>query len=85
MDALRMKDVELVSQEITADNMLSGKTDVEVELTTLNWDPLVSGITSHGSANGLELAAQTLHSCVCTTWIILLSTSRRQPMRLLAQ
>ena len=59
MDALRMKDVELVSQEITADNMLSGNTDVEVEFTTLDCDPLVSGITSHGSANGASSADVT--------------------------
>ena len=59
MEALRIKDVELVTQEITADNMLSGNTDVEVEFTTLDCDPLVSGITSHGSANGASSADVT--------------------------
>ena len=59
MEALRIKDVEVVTQEITADNMLSGNTDVEVEFTTLDCDPLVSGITSYGSANGASSADVT--------------------------
>ena len=37
-------------REIAAD-MLSGSTDVEAEFTTRDCDPLVSGITSYGSAN----------------------------------
>ena len=38
-------------REIAANNMLPGSTDVEAEFTTRDSDPLVSGITSYGSAN----------------------------------
>ena len=38
-------------REIAADNMLPGSTDVEAEFTTRDCDPLVSRITSYGSAN----------------------------------
>ena len=46
-----IKEIELIVREIAADNMLPGSTDVEAEFTTRDCDPLVSGITSYGSAN----------------------------------
>ena len=46
-----IKEIELIVREIAADNMLPGSTDMEVEFTTRDCDPLVSGITSYGSAN----------------------------------
>ena len=39
--------------------MLPVSTDEEVEFTTLDGDPLVSGITSYGSANGASSADDT--------------------------
>ncbi len=46
-----IKEIELIVREIAADNMLPGSTDVEAEFTIRDCDPLVSGITSYGSAN----------------------------------
>ena len=46
-----IKEIERIVREIAADNMLPGSTDVEAEFTTRDCDPLVSGITSYGSAN----------------------------------
>jgi len=54
-----IKEIELIVREIAADNMLPGSTDVEAEFTTRDCDPLVSGITSYGSANGASSADDT--------------------------
>ncbi len=39
-----IKEIELIVREIAADNMLPGSTDMEVEFTTRDCNPLVSGI-----------------------------------------
>ena len=54
-----IKEIGLIVREIAADNMLPGSTDVEVEFTTQDCDPLVSGMTSYGSANGASSADDT--------------------------
>ena len=46
-----IKEIERIVREIAADNILPGSTDVEAEFTTRDCDPLVSRITSYGSAN----------------------------------
>ena len=49
---------------------------MEVEFTTQDCDPLGSGITSYGSANGVT--AQTIHSCSRSTWITMFLAGRTQ-------
>ena len=43
-----IKEIKPFVREIAADNMLPGSTDMEVEFTTRDCDPLVPGITSYG-------------------------------------
>jgi hypothetical protein len=54
-----IKEVERIVRDIAADNMLPGSVDMEVEFTTQDCDPLGSGITSYGSANGASSADDT--------------------------